>query len=165
MPLELRETSPDPVNPLMTAVSPGPGTLPPTQLAPTFQSPPVGAADVLQVIVESTRRGSSVSRKRRLRLRSRPEAVRGDFASRPTIFSSRKTGSQRCFSWSFPEQAGDVSFSLAVEPFERGGKHGAKTDIEPRLIEQPEDVFAVALVAQADNAGATARECQRTARS
>ena len=49
-----------------------PGTFPPTQLESTFQSPPVGAAVVLHVIVASTRRGSSISSARRRRLWSRP---------------------------------------------------------------------------------------------
>ena len=44
LPPESRYTVPEPVRPAISAVSPAPGTTPPTQFAATFQSPPVGAA-------------------------------------------------------------------------------------------------------------------------
>ena len=66
---EFRETMPGLVNPLIFAVSFGPGTLFCTQLPGVSQSPPLGAAVVFQAIVASSCRVSSISSEARLRLR------------------------------------------------------------------------------------------------
>src|SRR5271157_1441622 len=59
--VELIVTIPEPVRPLITAVSELVGTTPPTQLAVLFQSPPLGAFAVPHVIMDSTIRSSRPS--------------------------------------------------------------------------------------------------------
>ena len=75
-PWEFKRATPGLRKPVMTAASFGPGTFPPTQLLPAFQSPPVGATEVFQAIMLSSRRDSRPStQKQRRRLRRAPASA------------------------------------------------------------------------------------------